>query len=180
MMKKTVILMTALTMAVGFPVSAYAEESREEETVTIKSLNGNQEEVDLEVPYDAERIAVMDMASLDILDSLGLGERVVGTSDTSLEYLQDYVTNENIENLGTIKEADMEAVMSCEPDVIFIGGRLSKIYDELSEIAPVVYLSTDSEIGVAESVNKNARIIASMFGEEAKVDGLMEGFSFRI
>ena len=138
MMKKTVILMTALTMAVGFPVSAYAEESREEETVTIKSLNGNQEEVDLEVPYDAERIAVMDMASLDILDSLGLGERVVGTSDTSLEYLQDYVTNENIENLGTIKEADMEAVMSCEPDVIFIGGRLSKIYDELSEIAPVV------------------------------------------
>lgn len=180
MMKKTVILMTALTMAVGFPVSAYAEESREEETVTIKSLNGNQEEVDLEVPYDAERIAVMDMASLDILDSLGLGERVVGTSDTSLEYLQDYVTNENIENLGTIKEADMEAVMSCEPDVIFIGGRLSKIYDELSEIAPVVYLSTDSEIGVAESVNKNARIIASMFGEEAKVDGLMEGFSSRI
>lgn len=172
--------MTALTMAVGFPVSAYAEESREEETVTIKSLNGNQEEVDLEVPYDAERIAVMDMASLDILDSLGLGERVVGTSDTSLEYLQDYVTNENIENLGTIKEADMEAVMSCEPDVIFIGGRLSKIYDELSEIAPVVYLSTDSEIGVAESVNKNARIIASMFGEEAKVDGLMEGFSSRI
>ena len=88
MMKKTVILMTALTMAVGFPVSAYAEESREEETVTIKSLNGNQEEVDLEVPYDAERIAVMDMASLDILDSLGLGERVVGTSDTSLEYLR--------------------------------------------------------------------------------------------
>ena len=75
--------------------------------------------MDLEVPYDAERIAVMDMASLDILDSLGLGERVVGTSDTSLEYLQDYVTNENIENLGTIKEADMEAVMSCEPDVIF-------------------------------------------------------------
>ena len=175
-MKKTAILMMALTMAVGFPVSAYGEE----ETVTIKSLNGNQEEVDLEVPYDAERIAVMDMASLDILDSLGLGERVVGTSDTSLEYLQDYVTNENIENLGTIKEADMEAVMSCEPDVIFIGGRLSNIYDELSEIAPVVYLSTDSEIGVAESVNKNARIIASMFGEEEKVDELMEGFTSRI
>ena len=74
----------------------------------------------------------------------------------------------------------MEAVMSCEPDVIFIGGRLSNIYDELSEIAPVVYLSTDSEIGVAESVNKNARIIASMFGEEEKVDELMEGFTSRI
>ena len=45
------------------------------ETVTIQSLNANKEIIDLKVPYDAERIAVMDMASLDILDSLGLGDR---------------------------------------------------------------------------------------------------------
>jgi iron complex transport system substrate-binding protein len=32
------------------------------------------------------------------------------------------VTDANISNLGTIKEADLEAVMACEPDVIFIGG----------------------------------------------------------
>ncbi len=150
------------------------------ETVTIKSLNGNKEEVDLEVPYDAQRIAVMDMASLDILDSLGLGDRVVGSSSTSLEYLQDYVTNEEIANLGTIKEADMEAVMACEPEVIFIGGRLSSSYDALTEIAPVVFLSTDNEIGVVESVRKNANTIASMFGEEEKVEGLMADFDSRI
>ena len=41
---------------------------------------------------------------------------------TSLDYLQSYVTDANISNLGTIKEADLEAVMACEPDVIFIGG----------------------------------------------------------
>ena len=150
------------------------------ETVTIKSLNGNKEEVDLEVPYDAQRIAVMDMASLDILDSLGLGDRVVGSSSTSLDYLQDYVTNEEIANLGTIKEADMEAVMACEPEVIFIGGRLSSSYDALTEIAPVVFLSTDSEIGVVESVRKNANTIASMFGEEENVEGLMADFDSRI
>lgn len=150
------------------------------ETVTIKSLNGNKEEVDLEVPYDAQRIAVMDMASLDILDSLGLGDRVVGSSSTSLDYLQDYVTNGEIANLGTIKEADMEAVMACEPEVIFIGGRLSSSYDALTEIAPVVFLSTDNEIGVVESVRKNANTIASMFGEEEKVEGLMADFDSRI
>lgn len=150
------------------------------ETVTIKSLNGNKEEVDLEVPYDAQRIAVMDMASLDILDSLGLGDRVVGSSSTSLDYLQDYVTNGEIANLGTIKEADMEAVMACEPEVIFIGGRLSSSYDALTEIAPVVFLSTDNEIGVVESVRKNANTIASMFGEEENVEGLMADFDSRI
>ena len=64
-----------------------------------------------------------------------MGDRVVGTADTSLEYLQDYITDD-IANLGTIKEADLEAVMACEPDVIFIGGRLASSYDALSEIAP--------------------------------------------
>ena len=51
-------------------------------------------------------------------------------------------------NLGTIKEADLEAVMASEPDVIFIGGRLASAYDALSEIAPVVYLATDPETGL--------------------------------
>ena len=150
------------------------------ETVTIKSLNANQEEIDLEVPYNPERIAILDMASLDILDSLGVGGRVVGSAQTSLDYLQDYVTADGISNLGTIKEADLEAVMACEPDIIFIGGRLSGSYDALAEIAPVVFLSTDSEAGVVESVRKNASTIASIFGLEDKVDGLMADFDSRI
>lgn len=150
------------------------------ETVTIQSLNANKEIIDLKVPYDAERIAVMDMASLDILDSLGLGDRVVGVSDTSLDYLQEYVTNDAVAKLGTIKEADMEAVMASEPDVIFIGGRLASSYDALSEISPVVYLATDPELGVVESVRQNTAKIASMFGAENEVDALMQGFDERI
>ena len=147
--------------------------------ITITSLNANKEEVELVVPYDPQRIAILDMASLDILDALGVGDRVVGTASTSLDYLQDYI-RDDIANLGTIKEADLEAVMSCEPDVIFIGGRLSSSYDALSEIAPVVYLSTDTELGVVESVRRNATTIATMFGLEDKVDALMADFDSRI
>lgn len=150
------------------------------ETVTITSLNGSKEETELTVPYNPERIAVLDMASLDIIDSLGYGDKVVGTATTSLEYLIKYAQDNNIANLGTIKEADLEEVMACEPDVIFIGGRLAESYDTLSEIAPVVYLATDTEIGVVESVRKNAKIIASMFGAQEKVDELMAGLDERI
>ncbi len=156
------------------------QESQPPDTVTITSLNGNSEMFELEVPYNPERIAILDMASMDILDNLGVGDRIVGTAGTSLDYLQQYVTNDNVTNLGTIKEADMEAVMACDPDIIFIGGRLSKSYDDLSEIAPVVYLATDSEKGVVESVNTNARTIASIFGLEDQVDDRMAGFGERI
>lgn len=161
---------------------AETEQTKEQtpENVMIKSFNGNKEEVNLEVPYNPERIAVLDMASLDILDNLGMGDRVVGSASTSLEYLTDYVDNEEVANLGTIKEADLEAVMECDPDVIFIGGRLASSYDALSEIAPVVFLSTESELGIVKSVTKNAETIASMFGLEDEVSKKTEGFDERI
>lgn len=161
---------------------AETEQTKEQtpENVMIKSFNGNKEEVNLEGPYNPERIAVLDMASLDILDNLGMGDRVVGSASTSLEYLTDYVDNEEVANLGTIKEADLEAVMECDPDVIFIGGRLASSYDALSEIAPVVFLSTESELGIVKSVTKNAETIASMFGLEDEVSKKTEGFDERI
>ena len=177
-MKKLVSLLLAALMLLGMASAALAEAAPE--TVTITSLNAEREPVELEVPYDPQRIAILDMPSLDILDRLGLGDRVVGSATTTLEYLQAYVPGDTIANLGTIKEADLEAVMACEPDVIFIGGRLSASYDALSEIAPVVFLSTDTEIGVVESVRNNATTIASMFGLEAQVDELMAGFDARI
>ena len=53
-----------------------AEDTSTPTEVTITSLNGNGDPTDLTVPYDPQRIAILDMASLDILDALGLGDRV--------------------------------------------------------------------------------------------------------
>ena len=150
------------------------------ETVTITSLDGNGEEIQLEVPYNPERIAILDMASLDILDSLGVGEKVVGMASTSLEYLQTYAENEDLAALGTIKEADLEAVMACEPDVIFIGGRPGSALGGPSQIAAPVYVAPGTEAGREGSVRSNAETIASMFGKEAEVGELMSGFDERI
>ncbi|MDO5378452.1 MAG: ABC transporter substrate-binding protein [Clostridia bacterium] len=152
----------------------------EGDTVTITSLNGSGEAIELTVPRDPRRIATLDMGALDILASLNLTDRVVGSSSTSLDYLRPYVEKEGVEKLGTIKEADLESVMACEPDIIFIGGRLSRSYDALSEIAPVVYLSTDVELGLVESVRKNATTIASIFGLESEIEAKMSGFGERI
>lgn len=157
------------------------EEAETSDTIMVSTLNANGEKTEVEVPYDAKRLAVMDLATLDILDNIGVGDRVVGVSKgSSIDYLQDYVTDDSIENLGTIKEADMEAVMACEPDIIFIGGRLSSYYDELSEIAPVIYLASDTEVGVVQSTSDNAMNIASIFGLEDTISGLMADYDARI
>lgn len=157
-----------------------SEGSTEPTSVTITTLNGQKEQTQLEVPYNPERIAILDLAALDIIDSIGVGDKVVGMAQTSIDYLSQYSENKSIKNLGTIKEADIEAVMECEPDIIFIGGRLSASYDKLSEIAPVVYLATDSSIGLVESTLKNAKTIASIFGKENEVEDKVNQYNDRI
>lgn len=151
------------------------------ETVTLTTRNGAGESVDVEFPSDPQRLAVMDLGALDILDNIGYGDRIVGVSKgSSIDYLQDYLTNDELINLGTVKEADMEALMESDPDIIFIGGRMSAMYDELVKIAPVYIVYTDVEAGLVESTSMNAKNIASLFGAEDKVDALLEDYNARI
>lgn len=183
--KKLLLMALMAVMAVGLIAcgtdKSDNESTKEEKTsVTITSLDASKNEIELEVPYNPKRIAILDLACLDIIDELGVGDRVVGMASTSIDYLEKYSNDASIKNLGTIKEADLEAVMECEPDIIFIGGRLSKSYDALSEIAPVVYLATDTNEGLVNSVSKNAKTIASIFGMEDKIDSLMSDFGSRI
>ena len=175
----------SLLVAVGLFASLFGMGGKEAapvsgKTVSVSTLDGSRVATTIEVPYDPQRIAILDMAALDILDALNLGDRVVGMAGTSLAYLDKYSSNKNLANLGTIKEADLEAVMASEPDIIFIGGRLSGSYDVLSEIAPVVQLAVDRNLGVVESVRQNATTIASIFGKEAEVTTLMADFDQRI
>lgn len=181
-MKKAMTLLLAVLMMLTFALSAVGAVAEEAtpETITVTCLDGSGETVELAVPYDPQRIAVLDFASLDILDNLGLGDRVVGCVNVTLDYIAAHNDREDVVNLGTIKEADMEALFMCEPEIIFMSGRMSDYYDDISEIAPVVRLTTDSQLGLVESVRRNARTIASIFGLEDEVDGKLAAYDSRI
>ena len=153
------------------------------ETVIIQALDANREVIDVEVPFDPQRIAVLDMAALDLVDALGMGDRIVGSAKVTIEYLTQYNPDDSkgeIMNLGTVKTADLEKVAACEPDVIFIGGRLSSVYADLEAIAPVVCLGIDYEKGIVESTKANAQTVASIFGKEETVDAMFGEFQPRI
>lgn len=172
---------TALSMVACSSEGAAPEAGDDKETLLISTLNGDAEKIDLEVPYNPDRIAVMDLGALDIIDQLDLGGKITGVSKgSSIDYLEKYISDDSILNLGTVKEADLETLMEADPELIFIGGRLSPYYDELIKIAPVVYLSTDQAVGVVASTEKNAMTIASIFGKEDQVESLMAEYAERI
>ena len=195
-MKKILTLVAALAVVFcmagcGNPAANDAADSSEPSvvteakpaTITIQALNANREMSEIEVPYNPQRIAILDMPALDIVDALGLGNRVVGSAAVSIAYLTSYNPDDSsgkIMNLGTVKTADLEKVAACEPDIIFIGGRLSAVYADLEAIAPVVYLAVDYEKGIVESTRYNAQTIASIFGMETQVDAMFTDFQPRI
>lgn len=162
---------------------AVTEESKEEtlaeaetpDSVTITCLNGASEEVEVEVPFDPQKIVTLDAASLDILSNLGVADRVVGTT-TPEAYLEEYVVD--AANVGNAKSFDVEAIMELEPEVIFMAGRGSDFYDTLAEIAPVVRLTVSGS--VVEGTYENAQTIASLFGLEEEMEAKLGAYDERI
>ena len=178
-MKKFLSLFLAV-MCLLTAVPALAETVPE--TIVIECVNADDSsKIEVEVPYNPQRVVVLDMACLDILTSLGLEDRIVGCVSSSLDYLQPYATAEGVVNVGTVKTFDLEAIMELEPDIIFMGGRGAKdFYDSLCKIAPVIRIVTDSELGLVESVTTHAKELASIWGLEDQIDAKVAGFEARI
>lgn len=180
-MKNFSKVLLSCAVALMLLLSSFAAFAETPETIMVNTLNGEKEMTQISVPYDPQRLAVIDMAALDMLDNWDLGDRVVGVpKSTNVDYLEAYMQDEAIVNLGTVKEVDMEALMACEPDVIFIGGRLASQYDALSQIAPVVYIATDYEIGLMNSIEANVNAVASIFGVEEMAQQQIAGFGERV
>ena len=178
-MKKSLFPVIALVLVLllsGLYTRTAAASSKLRASVTVSHARGT-----VEVPYNPRRLAILDMSVLDMLDAWGLGERVLGMPKNSrVGYLMKYAEDPAITNLGSLKEVDMEALNSLEPDVIFIGGRLSAEYDNLSEIAPVVMMTIDNSAGYMNSFKANVAAVAAIFGKETESEELIAGFGKRI
>ncbi len=113
-------------------------------------------------------VVVFDYGLLDIMDNLDI--EVSGLPMGSLPSFLDKYNDEDVyTNLGTLKEPDFEKIFEMEPDVIFISGRTVDAYEELSKIAPTIYLTVDNE-DYMNSVEANAKLIGELFEKEEIVE----------
>nr|WP_300864690.1 ABC transporter substrate-binding protein [uncultured Acetatifactor sp.] len=147
-------------------------------TIVVTGMDAAGEPIEVTVPYKPERVVVLDLANLDILDNLGLGGCVVGAPTITLPYLQSY--NDELPIVGSVKTPDLEAVMACEPDLILMGGRMAEYMDSLGEIAPVLRLTTVSDEGLVEAIRANAQTVGAIFGETEHVDELLAQYDAQI
>ncbi|MDE7332748.1 MAG: ABC transporter substrate-binding protein [Lachnospiraceae bacterium] len=158
--------------------SVQGENLSDPETVVVTGRDSAGEAIEVTVPYKPERVVVLDLANLDILDNLGLGDCIVGVPTITLPYLASY--NDGLPIVGSVKTPDLEAVMACEPDLILMGGRMAEYMDSLGEIAPVLRMTTVSDDGLVEAIRVNAKTVGTIFGETEQVDELLAQYDARI
>lgn len=169
-------LAALLVAAAALPVVAV----QAAETLTVQTFNEKNAPVEVVIPKDPKRVAVLDYAVLDTMDAWGLGDRVTALpKSTALPWLAKYKNDSKIVNTGTPKEVDFEALMASEPDVIFVSGRLVKKIPELRRIAPVIYQKTDRELGSLKQTKAKLVQLGGIFGKTAEAEAAGRAFDER-
>lgn len=139
---------------------------------TVTDAKGNK----VTVPADVNKAVVMDYGILDSIQALEIDVEVAIPSGETPSFLSDFSDSTTI---GSIKEPDLEAIFDFEPDVIFISGRQESFYDQLSEIAPTIYVSIDSA-KYMEDFKNNTNIVASIFNKETEADEAIKAIEAKV
>ncbi len=184
-MKKLFTLLMAGVLSislVGCSSEPANEEKEETKTVAIEVVNGEDEMIEVDFPYLPERIVVLNYQTLDFLDAVGMGDRVVGVIEgaSTPEHLQKYIEDEDVVKVGGMKEYDMEAIMELEPDAIFSSDRSAGNYDEFVKIAPTMAAYIDYEKGFFTSFKELAETHAKIFGVEDELADTIADYEERI
>lgn len=142
--------------------AAGANSSGTSDEIVIKHLLG-----ETTVKRNPQKVVVFDYGVLDTMDKLGIEAAGVPQEDLP-PYLEKY-KDAKYKNVGGLKEADFEAVNAIKPDLIIISGRLSDSYDELSKIAPTVYMAVDNK-NFMSSFTENVKNLGEIFNKQSEAE----------
>lgn len=120
-----------------------------------------------QVKVNPQRVVVFDFGILDTLDELGID--VVGLPKSNIPPYLSKFSDARYEHVGTLQEPDFEKINALRPDLIIISSRQARHYQDLSEIAPTVYMAVDNE-NYWGSIQANLRAVGHIFGVTRQVE----------
>ncbi len=155
MLKKSLLTLTCIA---SFAASALAKD------VTIPTARG---EVTLSAP--PAKVAVFDTGSIDTLHALGVKMAGVADVEKVLPYTKASLDNAKI--VGTVFEPNLEALNELKPDLIIVGTRTAKKFDEVSALGKTIDM-TDNGDKLIESGLQRIDSFGKLFDKQAEADKL--------
>lgn len=153
----------------GAPMYA-AEPGPEDGELTVTHAQG-----ETVVSLSPETVLSYDIAAVDTLQTIGV------TIDGLPEITggEGLIDTDGAENIGSLFEPDYEKVNEMSPDLIIVAGRSAEVYPDLSDLAPTIDLSfqTNDFVGGLEM---NSRILGTIFEKEDEVEAELEAIRTRV
>lgn len=121
-----------------------------------------------EVVKNPKKVVLLSYGVIDSFDKLSIP--IAGLPKGNLpKYLSKYGNDDTIMDIGNLMDPNFEKINELGPDLIVISARQSKLYDELSKIAPTIYMDIDKDDYLG-SFEKNARQLGELFDKEVEVE----------
>lgn len=153
MFKNKLVILVLVVIAVLGSVGVGAE------TIEVEHLLGK-----IKLEEKPAKVIAFDYAAINSLAELGI--EVTGLPKSSLPAVLAHYQSDKYVDIGTLFEPNFEKIYEMQPDLIIISGRQADLYDQLSEIAPTLYLGVEGN-NFMKSVKKNAEILGEIFNKEA-------------
>lgn len=116
------------------------------------------------LPAAPRRVAVFDLAALDMLQALGVD--VVAVPKARFPAHLAAYESERYTKVGSLFEPDEAALKTLKPDLIICGSRSASKFAALSAIAPTIDLSTSTS-SFLPSVTRNLLLLGRLFDRQA-------------
>lgn len=137
------------------------------ETVPIVDSQGRE----LDLPKEAEPVAIFDFALLNIYQALGLEDRVALTAANPLpHYLEE--TYAHLDSAGSLHDLDIEETVTLYPELALVATRSSAQFDALNQYLPTADFSL-SQPTTFDSLAYNMTEISKIYGLEERAKSLL-------
>ncbi|MBF4635882.1 iron-siderophore ABC transporter substrate-binding protein [Agreia pratensis] len=166
-----VIAALAFTGCSAESTTPASPDSADAGTITVTHARGESQ-----VPAKAKRVVVLEPVALDASVALGVvpvGAVVLNEAAGIPSYLGKAASG--IQSVGTVTEPNVEKIAALKPDLI-IGteSRHSALYDQLSSIAPTVFLASQ-----ADPWKDNVKLVGKALGLADQADTLLADYDAR-
>lgn len=135
--------------------------------VVIDTIKGQ-----VKVPENPQKVVVIDYGALDTMDALGVSVKLALPKGVKPTHLKKY--EKGAVEVGSLFEPNFEKIYEFKPDLIILGGRGVKAYDELSKIAPTLYYLPDYN-NFGKDTFKMAEDFGVIFGKQKEAKEQING-----
>ncbi|MBZ8176939.1 ABC transporter substrate-binding protein [Corynebacterium poyangense] len=150
--------------------SSAAEAAR---TISIEDNHGTQE-----VPVPPQRVVVTDNRAFEILDNWGV--KLAAAPKTIVPFtVPDYKNNDDIVDIGSHREPNLEAIVAAHPDLIINGQRFSRQYDAIKQLnpdVPIVELDPRDGQPLDSELKRQTAALGTIFDKEDEAQQLIKDF----